>query len=240
MDSTGVADIDAAFDALRRDDHGSARPLIDRILSSDPNNPFGLLAWGELLRAEGSIDAAVDAHEAAVQFAPVNAHVHFALATSLFRRAEGESPYFRGPTLAQARTIAEKGLYLAPHDEAGKDLLLAILEQELADADETRDETPPEILGRGRPRALEVRGVREAGPAVPQYMQLMGTVAFWRSVWWLVPTIAFIVWLVWSWVAEAFTWVNLAVTALVVYGFLVIVRVWLGPRMEQRRRQVEF
>ena len=240
MESTGVAGLDAAFAALGQKDYATARPLIERVLTEDPNSPFGLLAWGDLLRAEGSIDAAVDAHQAAVQFAPVNAHAHFALAASLFERGSSESPYFRGPTLAQARTAAERALYLAPGDEPGTALLLEIVEQELADAETTRDETPPEILGRSRPSALEVRGIRDTSPSVPQYMQLIGTVAFWRSVWWIVPTVAFIAWLIWSWVDEAFTWVNLAVTALIVYGFLLIVRVWLGPRMEQRRRQVEF
>ena len=114
------------------------------------------------------------------------------------------------------------------------------MEQELADVEATHDETPNEILSAGRPRALEVRGVRATKPAVPEYMQLVTTVAFWRSLWWLGPTVAFLAWLIWSWVASAFTWVNLAVTALIVYAFLLVVRAWLGPRMEQRRRQVEF
>ena len=240
MYEAGLDDLDRAFSLIAAGDLATASLLVDRVLVNDPNHPYGLLAWGQILLARGDVDGAVDAHDAAVRFAPIDSHVHFALADSLRGRALKESPYFRAATWARARTAAEQGLYLAPADERGRALLVEILEHELADTDLTRDETPPDMLPTDQPRHLEVRAPHLTNTPVPTYLALVTTTVFWRSIWWVAPTLLFLAWLLWSWIASAFTWVNLAATALLLYGTLLVFRVWLGPRIEQRRRQVEF
>ena len=196
--------------------------LTNRVLEADPNHPYGLLAWGRLLQANGEVDAAVDAHEAAVRFAPIDAQVHFALADSLRTRAEKESPFFRAPTWGRARLVAEQGVYLSPDDEEGRQLLAEIIEGQLADAEVTQDGTPMDMLPHDR--------IRTGSEPT----------ALGRSMWWLGPTLLVLGWLLWSWMSTAFTWFNVIMTAVLLGASLIGFRVWLAPRMAERRRTVDF
>ena len=209
------------------------------MLEADPNDPYGLLAWGQVLQARGDIDGAIDAHEAAVRFAPIDSHVHFALADSLRCRADHESPFFRAPTLSRAKVAAEQGLYLAPDNDAGRELLVEIMELQLADAETTRDETPMDMLPR-ESRHLRVRSPRETNPAVSGLLPLVATRAFWSSLWYLPILLVLTGWLIWSWISPAFTMFNLIATVVLLYGSLVVFRAWLGPRMHERRERVDF
>lgn len=240
MHSTGVEDLDQAFALIRQGDLTTATHLTNRVLEHNPNHPYGLLAWGQLLLASGDVNGAVDAHEAAVRFAPIDAHVHFALADSLRARAEDESPFFRAPTWGRARQLAEQGLYLAPDNDDGRRLLLDIIEQQLADVDETKDSTPMDMLPRDRRRHLEVRPIRSTTTAVPGPLLLVATTAFWRSIWWVGPMLLMAAWLIWSWISPAFSWFNLVMTSVLLYSTLLVFRTWLGPRISDRRRTVDF
>ena len=222
MSSSHTSDLDQAFTSIRAGDLTTAGHLIDRVLENDPNHPYGLVAWGLLLRERGDIDGAVDAHETAVRFAPIDALVHFALADSLRLRAEKESPFFRAPTWSRARLVAEQALYLAPDDEDGQRLLTKILEGQLADAESTRDATPMDMLPhRTMPPAGSV-GERRPPLAL------------------LAVVVVAVGWLLWSWISSAFSWFNLVVSVLLLAVSLVGFRVWLAPRIDHRRRTVEF
>lgn len=222
MPADAASDLDGAFAAIRDGDLATAAHLIDRVLEVQPNHPYGLLAWGRLLQARGDVDGAVDAHEAAVRFAPIDARVHFALADSLRMRAEKESPFFRAPTWGRARLVAEQALYLAPDDEDGRRLLLDILEGQLADRESTRDDTPMDMLPH--------RSVRAAGSLSGERPPIV----------WLALLVAVVGWLFWSWISSAFTWVNVVVSVVILSVTLLGFRVWLGPRMAERRATVEF
>jgi len=148
--ASGKSAIDEGFEMLAAGQLDEAESTAQAILGHSPTDASATLLWGRILMTRGRLDDAIATFETAVRFAPTSPQMRFALADAIVQKATGESPYFRGPMWAKARGSATTGLQLAPDDITGLDLVEQIRSWEAADAAETVDNTPNEILDRKR------------------------------------------------------------------------------------------